>query len=253
MGVSAVIITRNEEENLERCLASLSFCDQIVVVDAESTDRTREIAAQFRTDLHVLPWSGFVSQRNEALKFASQPWVLSIDADEEVPPALRDEILVTVGDPSAADAYAIARRTIHFGRWIRHGGWYPNRLVRLFKKGRGEWLGNEVHEYWRTEGGLGVLREDLVHYSFRNLADQVARNNRYSSLGASGLRSKGVSFSFSRLFGKTLSKFVETYVIKRGFLDGYPGLIISVSAAYSVFLKWAKLWELESGEKAASS
>ncbi len=251
MAIAAVIITRNEEADIERCLRSVSFCDEIVVVDAQSTDRTREIAERYTKLVRVMPWQGFVRQRNEALASASCEWVLSIDADEEVTPELRAEILAAISSPKAFDAYCMPRKTIHFGRWIRHGGWYPNRLVRLFRKDRGEWRGDEVHEYWHTEGSLGRIEADLVHYSFRNLADQVARNNTYSSLGAKGLRTKGVTFSFFRLSLKTFSKFLETYVLKLGFLDGYPGLIISVSAAYSVFLKWAKLWELESGEKAA--
>lgn len=251
MSIGAVIITKNEEDNLERCLRSLSFCDEIVVVDAESNDGTLAIAHRYSQKVHTLPWSGFVKQRQTALGFVESEWILSIDADEEVSPELRAEILATVSLADAKAAYSVPRKTIHFGRWIRHGGWYPNRLVRLFQKGKGEWRGNEVHEYWHTESECGELKADLIHYSFENLSDQVARNNTYSSLGARGLKAKGVSFSFVWLFAKTTSKFLETYVLKRGFLDGYPGLIISVSAAYSVFLKWAKLWELESGEKGA--
>lgn len=253
MGISAVIITRNEEANLDRCLRSLGFCDEIVIVDAESTDRTREIAARYLTRVFVRPWDGFVPQRRYAVGLAQHEWVLSIDADEEIPPELREELLRTAANPEARDAYSMPRKTIHLGRWIRHGGWYPNRLVRFFRKGLGDWQGNEVHEYWQTRGSSGELGADLVHYSFHDLADQVARNNTYSSLGAKGLRTSGVYFSPVRLFAKTLSKFIETYFVKLGFLDGYPGLIISVSAAYSVFLKWAKLWELESCEEGASS
>ncbi len=251
MSIAAVVITRNEEANLERCLRSVSFCNEIIVVDAESTDRTREIAARYTDKIHVLSWRGFVQQRQAAVGFAQSEWVLSIDADEEIGEGLRQEIVSLLQSPNTNDAYSIPRKTIHFGRWIRHGGWYPNRLVRLFRKDRGEWQGSEVHEYWHSNGLCGELRNDLIHYSFRNLSDQVARNNTYSSLGARGLKGKGVPFSFFRLATKTASKFLETYFLKLGFLDGYPGLIISVSAAYSVFLKWAKLWELESGEKSA--
>ncbi len=249
MAIGAVIITKNEESNLERCLQSLSFCDEIVVVDAESIDGTVAIAQRYTKKVYILPWLGFVDQRQKALSFAESEWILSIDADEEVSAELRAELLAAIRLPEAKAAYSFPRKTIHFGRWIRHGGWYPNRLFRLFRKSQGEWRGNEVHEYWHTEGERGELTADLLHYSFDNLADQVARNNTYSSLGARGLKAKGVSFSFAWLCVKTTSKFLETYLLKRGFLDGYPGLIISVSAAYAVFLKWAKLWELESGEK----
>jgi glycosyltransferase involved in cell wall biosynthesis len=249
MSLAAVVITLNEERNIERCLKSLEFCDEIIVVDAGSRDRTREIASRYTDHVVLREWTGYADQKNYANGLTDCEWVLSLDADEEVSPELRAEIQSVLGTPPPYSAYSMPRRTIHLGRWIRHGGWYPNRLVRLFCKTEGEWDGSEVHESWVTEGPIGALTSDLVHYSFANLADQVARNNHYSTLGAERLRREGRRFSFFKLCCKTMLKFLETYLIKRGFLDGYPGFIISVSAAYSVFLKWAKLWELESAEK----
>ncbi len=249
--LTGVVITRDEQRNIARCLESLAFCDEIVVVDAESTDATREIAARYTRHVFVQPWLGYTEQKNYASLKVTTDWVLSVDADEVVPPELRDEILAVLARGPQAGAYSMARRTIHLGRWIRHGGWYPNRLVRLFRRSRGRWVGAELHERWETEGAVGELKNDLLHYSFFDLADQVARNNRYSSLGARKLRGEGMRFSTLRLLRKSVSKFLETYVIKAGFLDGYPGFIISVSAAYSVFLKWAKLWELETSEEKA--
>lgn len=243
--LAAVIITKNEERNIARCLQSLDFCDEIIVVDAESVDRTCEIARTFNAQVSVRPFTNFSDQRNFALGKASAHWILSIDADEEVSPELRREIEEWRGRTSEEAAYYIARKTFHFNRWIRYGGWYPNRLVRLFDKSRGEWRGDELHEYWYSRGKVGALQADLLHYSFQDLADQVERNNRYSSLGALKLYREKKAFSLLRMTVKSCSKFVETYFLKLGFLDGYPGLIISVSAAYSVFLKWAKLWELE--------
>jgi glycosyltransferase involved in cell wall biosynthesis len=243
--LSAVVITRNEETNIARCLKSLDFCDEIVIVDAQSSDRTREIAAAYTDRIIVRPWSGYTAQRNYAASLAKNDWILSIDADEEVSPELKRELTTLTSERPPHTAFFISRRNIHLGRWIRHGGWYPNRLVRLFQRSAGSWVGEELHEKWETSGSYGKLDGDLIHYSFTNLADQVARNNQYSTLGAIRLQKLGKRFSFFKLGTKTFSKFVETYIVKLGFLDGYPGLIISVSAAYSVFLKWAKLWELE--------
>jgi len=243
--LAAVVITLNEEANVARCLKSLTFCDEIIVVDSESTDRTVEIAKSLNVTVRSRPWKGYSDQKNFANSLTDADWILSVDADEEVSPELAKEILALRDRGFPHDAYSLPRKTFHLGRWIRFGGWYPNRLVRLFHKGRGEWRGSELHERWETSGSLGELGGDLLHYSFTSLADQVERNNRYSTLGALQLSRRGTRFSLYALITKTFSKFVETYLLKRGFLDGYPGFIISVSAAYSVFLKWAKLWELE--------
>jgi len=247
--LSAVVITHNEALNIQRCLQSLKFCDEIIVVDSQSSDATRSLAQTFTPHVHSRAWKGYSDQKNHATQLAQGDWVLSIDADEEVTEALREEIQLLLERSTPHAAFSMPRKTIHFGRWIRHGGWYPNRLVRLFKKNEGSWVGDELHERWESRGTIGELRHDLLHYSFADLADQVDRNNHYSSLGALRLQKQGAHFSCLKLLGKTLSKFLETYALKLGFLDGYPGFIISVSAAYSVFLKWAKLWELENIEK----
>ena len=247
--LSAIVLTRDEQANIARCLESLSFCGEIILVDAESRDRTCEIARKYTDKIHVLPWEGFTAQRNRALDFASFDWILSIDADEVVPSPLQDEIrALFLGGPPSLPAYSIPRKTIHLGRWIRHGGWYPNRLTRLFDRRQGKWEGGQVHERWDCRGETGQLKADLEHFSFTDLSDQVDRNNRYSSLGAQELATEWVSFSWVRLLLKPLGKFLETYFFKRGFLDGYPSFIISVSAAYSVFLKWAKLWERQNAQ-----
>ena len=247
--LSAVVITHNEERNIVRCLRSLSFCDQVIVVDSFSTDKTTELAGTCGAQVHQRAWRGYADQKNYATSLAKNDWVLSIDADEEVSVALKEEILAAVKRSGNETAYSMPRKTIHSGRWIRFGGWYPNRLVRLYRKSGGAWFGSDVHEYWKTEGVVGDLQSDLVHYSFDGIADQVERNNQYSTLGATQLKKTGQRFSTFKLLGKTVSKFFETYLLKSGFRDGYPGFIIAVSAAYSVFLKWAKLWELESLEK----
>lgn len=246
--LTAVVITRNEEANIERCLISLRFCDEILVLDSNSSDKTGEIVKRYTPKFFQEPFRGYAAQKNRANALASGDWILSIDADEEVSEPLRDEIQRLLASDPKEVAFSIPRKTIHFDRWIRYGGWYPNRLVRLFKRGTGEWVGKELHERWEAGGAVGEIQSDLLHYSFSSLSDQVDRNNRYSSLGAIQLSERGVAFSTLKLVTKPLSKFLETYLWKRGFLDGYPGFIISVSAAYSVFLKWAKLWELRDRE-----
>jgi glycosyltransferase involved in cell wall biosynthesis len=244
VGIAAVIITKNEEANIERCLQSLAFCDEIIVVDSYSTDRTVETCKKYCAKVSSRAWTGYVDQKNYANSLASQDWILSIDADEQVSAELRQEIQELLRAHPAQAAYSVPRKTIHSGQWIRHGGWYPNRLVRVFKRNEGSWRGGAVHEFWHTTGLVGELKGDLVHYSFENLSDQVERNNLYSTLGAQALVQQKCKFSTVRLIVKPISKFVETYILKLGFLDGYRGFFISVSAAYSVFLKWAKLWEL---------
>ena len=245
MSLSAVLITKNEGHNLADCLETLKFCTEIIVVDSGSTDDTVEVARRFTSKVFQKSWTNFAEQRNYAASLATQPWIFSIDADERVSSALAAELQSLVANPQGHTAFAVPRKTFHFGRWIAHGGWYPNYVTRLFQRDAGRWDGGELHEFWTTAGRQGQLTNALDHYSFRDLADQVARNNRYSSLGAVVLRKQGQSFSFLRLAGKTVSKFFETYFLKKGFLDGLPGFIIAVSAAYSVFLKWAKLWEME--------
>ncbi len=249
MKLSGVVITKNEEKNIEKCLASLSFCDEVIVVDSHSTDTTIAKAKNFTPKVFLREWTGYVDQKAYATGLAKHDWVLSLDADEEVSKELQEEILRSIKERSQEVAFLIARRTIHSGEWIRYGGWYPNRLIRLYKKSEGSWEGGAVHESWRTLGLVGKLKNDLIHYSFDSFCDQVERNNLYSSLGAKALRDSNHSFSVCRLVLKPISKFIETYLLKLGFLDGYRGFFISVSAAYSVFLKWAKLWELTVNDK----
>lgn len=251
MPVSAVVITKNEEQNIDRCLSSLKFCDEIIVVDSMSTDSTIEIASKHTDKIFQQEWLGYAQQKNYAVNLSSNNWILSIDADEEVSPELKEEILDLLKTVPECSAYTIPRKTLHSGQWIKHGGWYPNRLIRLFDRSNGSWQGGDVHEYWNSNGLIGDLNKDLVHHSFENIFDQVERNNRYSTLGAVVLKNGKKKFSIMKLIGKPIFKFIETYFIKLGFLDGYLGFIISVSAGYSVFLKWAKLWELNKNEKKA--
>lgn len=246
--VTAVIITFNEAQNISRCLKSLSFCKEVLVVDSFSTDGTTEIASRLGARVVQEAWRGFAEQRNFANALVETPWVLSIDADEEVSPALQAEIRAVIAEGSWP-VWSIPRKNFHSGAWIRHGGWYPNRLVRLFKLSSGTWAGDEVHEFWQSAQTPRPLHADLHHYSFASITDQVLRNDKYSTLLARRLIKQGGRFHWWWLLCKPPTKFFETYILKKGFLDGGLGFIIAVSAAYSVFLKWAKVWECQRAEK----
>lgn len=243
--ISAVVITLNEGVKISDCLASLEFCEEILVVDSGSQDDTQQVAKRYTDKVVLAPWRGYVAQKNYAVSLAQHDWVLSVDADERVPKELENEIRELFLRGIDFAAFKIPRMNLHSGQWIRHGGWFPDKMVRLFDRKQGTWTGEELHERWTTQGEVGELHSALLHYSFDSISDQVIRNDKYSTLGAAQLQKRGEKFSWSRLALKPLGKFFECYFVKRGFKDGFRGLVIAVSAAYSVFLRWAKLWELE--------
>jgi glycosyltransferase involved in cell wall biosynthesis len=245
--LSLAIICLNEAANIERCIRSVPFAMDIVVLDSGSTDDTREIAARLGARVFDEPWRGFRDQKRRATELCSQDWVLSLDADEALSAESASEIELLLSTPEleTQDGFESPRLTWNLGRWIRHGGWYPDRQLRLYNRKRAKWEGGEhVHERVAA-ARVGRLDHPILHWPFPTLAEQISTNNRYSSLGAEELRAKGVRFSVGKLLFKPLSKFLETYIIKKGFLDGLAGFVISVGAAYSVFLKFSKLWELE--------
>jgi len=243
--LSLTVITRNAEAHLERCLKSVPFASDIVVLDCGSEDRTREIAEKCGARVIVEEWRGFGPQKQRAAELAKHDWILNLDADEALSPESQAELLTLLAAEPIGGAYAFPRLSFHMGRWIRHGGWYPDWQVRLFDRRRAKWSAAQIHEKI-----VGVepkrLNKPLLHWVFKDLSDQVATNNRYSSLGAEELVAKGRGFVLFNLLVKPKVKFFETYVWKLGFLDGMPGFVIAVGAAYSVFLKWAKLWERKS-------
>jgi glycosyltransferase involved in cell wall biosynthesis len=240
---SAVIITRNEEKRLGPCLASVTWADEIVVVDAESTDRTVEVAQRFTDRIVVRPWPGFAAQKNFAAGQARGDWILSVDADEEVGPELRAEILGVLAGRPAVDGYALPRRNIFWGRWIRHGGLYPDWQVRLFRRGRGRFVERAVHESVEVAGEVGRLRSPLIHRSYDNVAQFLERANRYSSLAADDLARRGGGGGPVPLLLRPLGRFMTMYVLRGGFLDGTPGFLLAGLYAYYVFIRSAKVWE----------
>ena len=241
--VSVVIITRNEASNLPRCLESVRWADEIIVVDAGSTDGTREIADRFGARVHVEPWRGFGHAKQTGVDLATGDWVFSIDADEVVPPALAEEIRRVVSENNGHPAgYTVPRRTRFLGRWIRHCGWYPDRVLRLFRRERGRFDGAVVHERVVVDGPVGELTHDLLHYSYPDLETYFEKFNRYTTLGAEKAYANGERAGWSHLLVKPAVSFVKHYVLKRGFLDGLEGFVLSVLSAGAVFVKYAKLW-----------
>lgn len=253
--LSVTIITLNEEANLPRAIESVrGFAQEILVVDSGSTDHTVEIARHLGAKVLTNPWRGYGQQKNFAQSQATNDWILNIDADEEVSPELAVEIQQVMERDFGKNiaGYSMPRLSKYLGRWIRHGGWYPNRLTRLSNRQLSAWTEPEVHEDLIVRGTVIPLAYDLLHYPFRSVSDQVVTNLRYSRLGSNSLRNRGIRKSVVKLILKPIGKFLETYVLKKGFRDGIAGFIISVNAAHSLFLKYAYLFE-ETGKKNESS
>ncbi len=246
--ISVTIITLNEEHNLARALASVQWADDILVVDSGSTDRTAEIARGLGARLLTNPWQGYGQQKNFAQDFAKHDWILNLDADEEVPPSVAAEIqavAISLGEAADSPIFSFPRKTFYLGRWIRYGGWYPNHVKRLYNKKLCRWSEPEVHETLVGPGPVIQLRSPLHHYTFVDIADQIETNLQYARKGARELRKRGKRFQIISLLLKPIGKFIETFVLKRGFMDGTRGFIISVNAAHSIFLKYAHLLEHE--------
>jgi glycosyltransferase involved in cell wall biosynthesis len=241
--LSVTIIAWNEEERLRACLESVAWADEIIVVDAESTDKTAALAREFTDRVWVRPWPGFAAQKNFALEQATCPWILSLDADERVTPELGNRIRRIVADGESADGYAVPRRNLFWGAWVRHGGLYPDYQLRLFRRGAGRFVADAVHESVRVTGRVEMLTEPLLHQSYRDLEDFVRRSNRYSSLAAEDWIRRGRHVSVPALVLKPLGRFLSMYIVQRGFLDGWRGLVLAVLYAEYVFLRMAKAWE----------
>ncbi len=241
--LSVTVIAWNEEERLRACLDSVAWADEIVVVDAESTDKTAALAREFTERVWVRPWPGFAAQKNFALDQVSGDWVLSLDADERVTPELADRIRNILAEDRGAAGYSIPRRNIFWGAWVRHGGLYPDYQLRLFRRGAGRFAEDAVHESVRVDGRVDVLAETLLHESYRDLEDFVRRSNRYSTLAARDWLRRGRRVSLGALIMKPLGRFLSMYIVRGGFLDGWRGLVLAVLYAEYVFLRMAKAWE----------
>lgn len=245
LSLSAVIITLNEEANLARTLASVAWANEIVVLDSGSTDRTRQIAESFHAKFFSESWKGFAAQKNSALQKASGDWILSLDADEEVEPTLAEEIQQTlVGNPATA-GFWVPRKNFFLNRWIRHGGFYPDPKLRLFRRGAGAFEDRLVHEDLRVKGSTAKLKNHLLHHAYPTLDGYLEHMNRYSSLGAQMVTAKNgrFGFSFSDIVVRPRLTFFYNYFLRGGFLDGREGLLLHLYHAGYVSWKYAKAWE----------
>ncbi len=243
MMLSAVIITYNEESNIGRCLQSLvGIADEIIIVDSASTDNTCSIAEQYGATIIQHPFAGFAAQKNLAAQAATNNWVLSLDADEVLSEELKSAIL-QVKSNAACDAYFLKRSTNFCGTFIRHGSWYPDKQCRLWDKTKGDWQGT-IHEKWRLfepYKKYGTLNGDLLHYSFNSISDYLNMTERYTTLSAQEALQKGKNVSLLKLILGPKFKFIQDYIIRLGFLDGYAGYVAYRLAANMAFVKYSKI------------
>ncbi len=244
--LSAAIITYNEEQRIGGCLESVAWADEIVVVDSFSQDKTVQICRKFGARVIQHQWPGHIKQKNYALAQAAHDWVLSLDADEVASAELASQIQQLMQQERLELAgYYLPRQTHYLGRWIRHCGWYPDYKLRLFDRRRAHWGGEDPHDSIICEGKTARLSGCIYHYSFDSLADHLNTIDRFTSIAASERYKKGAKASLGQLVLRPPLTFLKLYLIKLGFLDGIPGLIACVLSAYHVFIKYAKLWELE--------
>jgi glycosyltransferase involved in cell wall biosynthesis len=247
--LSVVIITFDEESNLRRTLESVrGLADEIVVVDSGSTDRTLEIAREFGARVFVEPWKGFAAQKNSALEKATCDWILSLDADEAVSEQLAKEIAGVIQIPSPAlpqGGYLIARKNLFLGRWMKHGGFYPDRKLRLFRRGAAQFENRLVHEDAKANGPTGTLQHPLLHDAYPTLDSYLDHMNKYSALGARmALAQRPRGFNLINIYIRPQLTFFYNYIVRLGFLDGREGLLLHLYHAVYVSWKYAKAWEL---------
>lgn len=246
--ISAVVITKNEENNIERCLKSLNWVDEIIVYDSGSVDKTVDLAKKLGAKTFEGNWIGFGPTKKKAANLASYDWILSIDADEVVTDALKSEIQSQLNHNNINKGYLIPRLSFYLNTWIKYGGWYPDYQLRLFYRTQSQWNDDLIHEKVISPT-TEKLSSDLHHYVFKNIEHQVATNNRYSSLQAERMARQNIKMNYFHLWTKPTVKFIECYILKAGFLDGWAGFLIAKNASYSVFLKWVKLKEYYDNSK----
>jgi hypothetical protein len=250
--ISAVIIAFNEEAKIADAIRSVEWADEVLVVDSESTDRTREIASGLGARVVVEKWRGFAAQKQFAADAATNDMIVSIDADERVTPRLRAEIIAVRDSGNAADGYRLPRLSTYMGREIRHGGWYPDWQLRFFDRRKARWKMVAIHESVELAEGArsGQLKGDLLHFSVDSVADHAAMiQERYAPFGARSMFEKGRRTSMVQIAFTPPLTFLANYILQAGFLDGLPGICIAYFAAYNVFLKHVLLLEMQNSNK----
>ncbi len=246
--ISAFIVCCNEERQIRRCLESVKWCDEIVIVDSGSKDQTLEICREYTRKITYQEWRGYVLQKRFALEQCSSEWVLNIDADEEVSPELRDEILAILARDASqgktgANGYLINRVIFFLNRWWRKGGWHPEFRLRLCRRSQTTWGGEDPHEKASVLGSVDRCKSELRHYSFTDLADYVRRMNTLTSNATTTLKRRGSQPTLVAVIFRPIARFLKFYVSKRGYREGLAGFIVAMIEAYAVLLKYAKLWE----------
>jgi len=240
--LSVIIITKNEADNIRACLESVNWADEIIVVDSGSSDDTVNICKELGAQVHTTAaWPGFGIQKNRALSHATCEWVLSLDADERVTPGLRSEIESALNDPHGHDAFRVPRLSSFCGRYMRHSGWYPDYVTRLFQRGAARFSDDLVHESLIVNGSVGRLRQPLLHETFHDLEELLAKINQYSTAGARMLNEKNKTATLKKAVAHAVWAFFRTYIIRAGFLDGREGFMLAVSTAESTYYRYAKL------------
>ena len=243
MKISVIIITHNEEDNIRRCLESVTFAEEIIVIDSFSRDKTLEIAAGFTRNIFKREWEGFSRQKNYGISRARNEWILSLDADEVLSVELKQEIIDL--NPKGYAGYYIKRKPYFMGKFIRHCGWYPDKQLRLFKKSEGQFDENKiVHESVLLKGKKRVLENQMLHFPYKNIGQYFEQFNKYTSLAAQQYMRDGRKFSKAKLILNPLATFFKMYFLRAGLLDGFAGFCICILSSWYNFVKYAKLWEL---------
>ena len=242
--LSVIIITKNEQDNIKDCLESVKWADEIIVVDSGSTDKTEEICRKYTNKFYVKDWPGFGIQKQNSLDLATHEWVLSIDADERVTSDLRNEIISVLSSNSNVNGYLIPRLSNYLGKDIRHAGWYPDYTLRLVKRGKSHFTKDIVHEKMVVDGAIQKISNHFLHFPFKDIEHHFQKLNDYSTLSANKMHREGKKVGWFLIVLKTLLAFIRSYILKLGILDGWPGLIVSVSTSLSVYMKYVKLKEL---------
>jgi len=246
--LSVTIICKNEEENIRECLESVKWADEIIVVDSFSTDKTVNIVKEYTDKIFIEEWKGFAGQREFALSKATKDWILPLDADERCSEELKKEIADIIKNGGTFNGYRIPRKTFFLGKWIKHCGWYPGFQTRLFKRNKVKVTDRLVHEGYDVEGEMGFLKGDILHYSVSSITDYMRKVNHYSSLQAVE-KSQKKEIKFSDLFLRPLAAHIQNFFIRKGFLDGIHGLMVTNFDIITNMLTYMKAWELQNKNK----
>jgi glycosyltransferase involved in cell wall biosynthesis len=241
--ISVVIITYNEERNIREALRSAKDADEIIVVDAFSTDRTVEICREYTDKVYQNEWCGYAGQKQFGINLAKNPWVFVLDADERFTESLWDELSRVSRDDHVYNGYYVSRKNFFLGRLIRHGGWWPDYTLRFFRKDKGSMEERKVHEKVVVDGNTGYLKGHLEHYSYRTISDYLKKMEIYATLSAEELKAKGAHAGIKDMFSHSLCTFIKMFFVRFGFMDGACGFILAALYSYYSFLKYLKLWE----------